>query len=428
MKKVLVLLLVLVLFASLATAKIIFWTTEVESNRMQRIRALATLFRAKTGIVVEVVPVEENDLLRQIPIARASGTLPDVIEGGIEPMLLLGSEGLLNEDLAAEIINEFGDIYTGASRLLSNGKGGYFAIPFHAWVQGIWYRKDMFAEKNLTPPISWYDILTAAREIHDPENGVYGIILPKKADAYAEQVFTEIALANGARPIDLEGNIRFNTPEMIEVFRFYKELGKYSKPGFTTVLDALKGYLAGETGMIFYSTYIMDDIAVEEVQRGRIDKFDPKLVVNTGFANYMTNIKPSSYGQVVALGILKTSKNSEEVKEFIKFLMDGSNYIYWLHMAPGGMNPTRKSTAADPAFLNNPVLERYGSEKIQEIIAALENVERFDFYEGHVLTEMSKISGNFIIGKAINLMFANDWTPEEAANWAQAEAEKILGK
>lgn len=215
---------------------------------------------------------------------------------------------------------------------------------------------------------------------------------------------------------------------MIEVFRFYKELGKYSKPGFTTVLDALKGYLAGETGMIFYSTYIMDDIAVEEVQRGRIDKFDPKLVVNTGFANYMINIKPSSYGQVVALGILKTSKNSEEVKEFIKFLMDGSNYIYWLHMAPGGMNPTRKSTAADPAFLNNPVLERYGSEKIQEIIAALENVERFDFYEGHVLTEMSKISGNFIIGKAINLMFANDWTPEEAANWAQAEAEKILGK
>jgi len=193
-------------------------------------------------------------------------------------------------------------------------------------------------------------------------------------------------------------------------------------------LDALKGYLAGEAPMIFYSTYIMDDIAVEEVQRGRIDKFDPKLVENTGFANYMTNTEPSSYGQVVALGILEGTKNRIEAKEFVKFLMTGNNYIYWLHMAPGGMNPTRKSIAANPKFLENPVLERYGSEKIQEIISALENVVRFDFYEGHVITDMSKISGAFIIGKAINYMFANDWTPEETAAWAQKEAEKILGK
>jgi len=196
---------------------------------------------------------------------------------------------------------------------------------------------------------------------------------------------------------------------MIEAFRFYKELGKYSKPGYTTVLDALKGYLAGEAPMIFYS-------------------FDPKLVENTGFANYMTNTEPSSYGQVVALGILEGTKNRIEAKEFVKFLMTGNNYIYWLHMAPGGMNPTRKSIAANPKFLENPVLERYGSEKIQEIISALENVVRFDFYEGHVITDMSKISGAFIIGKAINYMFANDWTPEETAAWAQKEAEKILGK
>ncbi|OAA30621.1 ABC transporter substrate-binding protein [Kosmotoga arenicorallina S304] len=429
MKKLLVVALMLLLVASIAfTAKITFWTTETESNRLQRIRTLATLFKVRYGVEVEVVPVEENDLLRQIPIAKASGTLPDVIEGGIEPMLLLGSEGLLEEKLATDIINEFGDIYTGASRLLSNGKGGFFAVPFHAWVQGIWYRKDMLEAKGLEAPLTWDSILKAAKELHDPDNGVYGIILPKKDDAYAEQVFTEVALANGARPIDLNGNIMFNTPEMIEAFAFYKELGKYSKPGFTTVLDALKGYLSGEAPMIFYSTYIMDDIAVEEVQRGRIDKYDPKLVENTGFANYMTNTRPTSYGQVVALGITTETKNRIEAKKFIEFLMTGSNYIYWLHMAPGGMNPTRKSIAADPKFLENPVLERYGSEKIQEIIAALENVERFDFYEGHVLTEMSKISGAFIIGKAINLMFANDWTPEKTAAWAQAETEKLLGK
>ncbi|KAF2956614.1 extracellular solute-binding protein [Marinitoga sp. 38H-ov] len=426
MKKLLVLMLAVILVSSVF-AKITFWTTEVESNRMQRIRALATIFKAQTGIEVEVVPVEENDLLKQIPIAKNAGTLPDLLEGGIEPILLLGSENFLDEDLATKIIMDFGDVYNGAARMLNNGEGKYYGIPFHAWVQGIWYRKDMFASQDLGDPISWYNIALAAKVLTNPDKGVYGIILPKKADAYAEQVFTEIALANGARPIDEMGNVTFNTPEMIEAFRFYKELGKYSKPGFTTVLDALKGYLNGEAAMIFYSTYIMDDIAVEEVQKGRINKFNPELVKNTGFANKMINVRPSSYGQVVALGITKNA-NKEEVEKFVKFLMTDKNYVYWVHMAPGGMNPTRKSVAESEAFLDNPVLERYGKEKIAEIVAALDSVERFEFLNGKVITDMSKLSANFVIGKAINYMFANDWTPQQTAMWAQKEAEKVLGK
>ena len=54
---------------------------------------------------------------------------------------------------------------------------------------------------------------------------------------------------------------------MIEAFRFYKELGKYSRPGFTGVPEALSSYLNNEAAMVFYSTYIMDDITVEEVQK-----------------------------------------------------------------------------------------------------------------------------------------------------------------
>ncbi|WP_240739377.1 extracellular solute-binding protein [Marinitoga lauensis] len=168
MKKLLVLMLVVVL-VSAAFAKITFWTTEVESDRMQRIRALATIFKAQTGIDVEVVPVEENDLLKQIPIAKNAGTLPDLLEGGIEPMILLGSQNFLDEDLATKIINDFGDIYNGAARMLSNGAGKYYGIPFTAWVQGIWYRKDMFASQDLGDPVTWYNIALAAKVLNNPK-------------------------------------------------------------------------------------------------------------------------------------------------------------------------------------------------------------------------------------------------------------------
>jgi multiple sugar transport system substrate-binding protein len=427
MKK-LILVFVLLLVITFAFSDIVFWTTEVESNRMARINALAQIFEAKTGINVKVVPIQENDLLKQIPIAKQSGTLPDVLEGGIEPTMLLGSEGLMDEKLATKIINDFGDVYQGVSRLMSDGKGGYFAVPFHAWVQGIWYRKDWFASQYLGDPISWHNILLAAKVLNDPKKGVYGLVLPKKADNYTQQVFEEIALSNGARPIDENGNITFNTPQMIEAFRFYKDLGKYSKPGFTSVLDALKGYLSGQAAMIFYSTYIMDDIAIEDVQKSRINSFDPQLVVHTGFANKMMNVDTSSYGQVVALGIVNTSKHKSEVEQFIKFLMTGKNYIYWLHMAPGGMNPTRSSIAGTNEFLDNPVLKRYGKAKIEAIVGALAKVQRFEFVNGKVMTDVSKLAANFVIGKAINYMFANNWTPQQTAEWAQKEAEKVLGR
>ncbi|WP_036223678.1 ABC transporter substrate-binding protein [Mesoaciditoga lauensis] len=427
-KSLLVIALVTLVITGLFAQSITFWTTETESNRMQRIQALATIFQAKTGISVTIVPVQENDLFSRLAASKAAGTLPDVMEAGIEPLLLLGSEGLMDTQLNAKIINDFGDIYNGVKKLLYAGNGNYYGIPFHAWVQGIWYHKDWFKANDLGDPTTWYNILEAAKKLNDPSKGVYGIILPKKADSYAEQVFTEVALANGARPFDDNGNVTFDTPQMIQAFRFYKELGKYSMPGFTTVLDALKGYLSGKAGMIFYSTYIMDDIAIQDVQESRIHSFDPELVNKTGFANKMVNTDTSSYGQVVGLGILNSSKNKVAAEEFAKFLMTGDNYIYWLHMAPGGMNPTRRSIATNPKFLDNPVLKRYGAQKIANIIAALDSIERFDFYKGKVVTKMSKLSANFVIGKAINLMFANDWTPEQTAKWAQKEAERILSK
>ncbi|HOO73897.1 MAG: extracellular solute-binding protein [Thermotogae bacterium] len=427
MKKLFVLMMVFILSVS-AIAEITFWTTETESNRQTRIKALAAIYEAQTGVKVNVVPIEENDLMTQIPVAKNSGTLPDVLEAGIEPLLLLSSENFMDQNLNTEIVNSFGDIYPGAKRLLSDASGSSFAVPFHAWVQGLWYRKDWFEGRDLGFPYSWHNILTAAKALNDPANGVYGIIIPKKANAFTQQVFTEIALANGARPMDADGNLLLDSQEMIEAFRFYKELGKYSKPGYTDVLDALKGYLSGETAMTFYSTYIMDDIAVEEVQKSRIDKFDADLVVNTGFANKMINIRPTSYGQMVGIGVLSNSKNKSDAEKFIKFLMSPKNYVYWLHMAPGGMNPTRSSVAESDEFLDNPILQRYGKAKIAEIVAALDEVERFEFIEGKVLTDMSKLDSNFVIGKAINYMFANDWTPQQTAAWAQAEAKRVLGK
>jgi multiple sugar transport system substrate-binding protein len=142
----------------------------------------------------------------------------------------------------------------------------------------------------------------------------------------------------------------------------------------------------------------------------------------------MFNTRASSFGEIVAVSVLNTSDNKDVAEEWIKFLMTGDNYVYYLHMAPGGMNPTRSSIAESDEFLDNPILSKYDKEQITGIVAALDEVERFEFLDGQIIDEMSQLSANFVIGKAINYMFANDWTPQETAQWAQKEAERILGK
>lgn len=81
MKKFIVLMMTVLLSVVIFTQTITFWHTQVESDRQQRLRALAQIFEAQTGIKVNLVPIEENEILEQIPRAVQSGTLPDLVEG-----------------------------------------------------------------------------------------------------------------------------------------------------------------------------------------------------------------------------------------------------------------------------------------------------------------------------------------------------------
>ena len=50
------------LITNTSFADIKFWTTEVQPARMAKQEEMAKAFEAKTGIKVEVIPIEEKDL------------------------------------------------------------------------------------------------------------------------------------------------------------------------------------------------------------------------------------------------------------------------------------------------------------------------------------------------------------------------------
>ena len=60
------------LFSSVVYADIKFWTTEVQPARMAKQEEMAKSFEAKTGIKVEVIPIEEKDLGTRATAAAAA--------------------------------------------------------------------------------------------------------------------------------------------------------------------------------------------------------------------------------------------------------------------------------------------------------------------------------------------------------------------
>jgi multiple sugar transport system substrate-binding protein len=395
-----------------------YWHTQTEQERVDQIKALIKDFEAKNeGIHVEQVPVPEEDFPNKISAALGANQLPAIIEGGIDHMLLLGTEEVSDTSIHESIIREIGeeDFYDGALKIMKNPKGqGYYGVPISGWVQGIWYNEKLFKEKGLEPPTTWENILQAAKAFHDPKNKKYGIVIGTAKDDFTEQTFSQFALSNNAVIFNKNGKVNFNSPEMIQALEYYKELAEYTPPGAESWREARELYLSGRVPMIMYSTYIMGDLA-QNKELAQVTKF---AVPN--------NKQQATYGQITSLAIMNTvsEKEKEAAKKFVLFLMEKENNIKYLHMSPGGSNPTRKSIAKDPAYMDNDVLKTYG-KTVVDIAASLETLQRFGFQDGVIYPQMGDISAQLIIGEAIYNMTEHGVSPKEAAEKAQEKMEKL---
>lgn len=422
-----------------------FWTTETQSDRMKTIHLLMDTFQAlNSDVTVKLVPIEENDMPAQMAAASAAGNLPGLIEGSSELMLAFGEEGILDIKGSSEMAQKIGKdrFFQGALKMVETPKPGkYYGLPYHGWVQGIWYRADWFEKAGLKPPDTWENILKAAKKFYKPKKNQYGILVGTKAENYAEQCFTHFALSNNAAEFNSKGELIFNSKEMLETLEYYAKLAKYNPPGPQT-WRARDYYLQGKMAMFFYSTYIMDDLALAEVAAGSLtDKnfpvlkgstFDPELVDNTRVATTITNTKPGGYGSIVALGLVdqKSEEKNKAARKLLAFLYEPTSYITFLHMAPGGMNPMLRDIAGMPEYLEDSkgIFKRYGRDKIEEIISGLDSIGSFTIVEGKTFPASGKIFAKQIIPRMIYAVTIEEMDPKDAIAWAESQMKKVVNE
>ncbi|MHA1226471.1 MAG: ABC transporter substrate-binding protein [Candidatus Hodarchaeales archaeon] len=410
---------------------VVFWTTETEASRMEVIEGIASRF---TGGTVEVVGVDENDLPEQITAAKAAGTLPDVIQIFYEYIGGYVDQGILDAERATAVatgITNLGGLPLAVNPDSTSDSDKYGAIPIDGWVQGIWYRTDLFDAAGLSPPDSFDHILAAAKALHntdDPLNPMYGIVIGTHPKAvYTQQVYEHFALANGARALDKNGKVVLNSDRQKEAMEFYVDLANYAPEGFNNWDAANQLYLTNKCAMMVYSTYIADDIlGLQDRPWAPL----PGLGNVTGFQAAITGKhgETATYGQLSALGI--TVGANSKAEDFIKFILENDNeYLEWIHMAITGKMPLRQTTGILANWTQHEVWGSYKADLASAILDGFNNIARWGLIDGiSYSTKIATLYGELIIPKAIVSVISNISDVETALIKAEQDFLTALGE
>ena len=412
-----------------------FWSTDNEPDRLDVYEAIAESYMAEhPDVEIRIVPIDEASLSQRIATAQAANRLPDIVRMGIERVSAFAADGILDEAAVGSVIDSIGmdDFRAGPLEMVMDPTTGmYAAVPFDGWIQAIWYRADVFTDAGLTAPISWDDINAACDALPGTGNLLYALALgTDPGQNYPHQIFEQVAISNDAWPFDTDGNVTMNTPEMIEALQFYTDLQRCAMPGPQYWRGAREAYQLDQAGMLFYSTYIMDDLVEGSGLEGggQVDIAVEDLALNTGFAPEMIGPNGSaSYGQLVTLAIMTGA--DEVAQDVVQYFMTGQNYLDILALAPFGKVPVLKS-AVDGWGELSPFFANYSAETLAQIANGFETMSRWLFrpdYDGNQRAVIGDIEGRNLISQVIsNIALEGTMTPETGAAFLQTQVEQLL--
>jgi len=106
---------------------------------------------------------------------------------------------------------DFKDFSTGGVSYATQNDGRIDSLPLNLdpWI--LYYNKELFAAKNIAPPKTFAELVTAAQKLHDPSKGVVGMVGRGVKNANV-LLWTSFFLGYGGTFIDTLGKLQTDSP------------------------------------------------------------------------------------------------------------------------------------------------------------------------------------------------------------------------
>ena len=423
---------------------LVVWTLENLPERLAAIRSVAERFTQATGITVEMVGVDENQFTELVTASAASGVLPDVI--GSLPLAAvrsLAANELLDPAATGQALAALGpETFSVRALELTREGNAQLAVPSEAWPQLLLYRRDLFAAAGLPEPRTYAEVTAAATKLNtDDVAGFVGATIA--GDAFTQQTFEHLALANGCEMVDEGGRVALDSPACVAAFAFYDDLIRnHSVAGAQDVDTTRATYFAGKAAMVIWSSFILDELA------GLRDDAAPScpqcvadprfLVDNTGIVTALTGPdgrEPAQFGEVQSWAVLADA-NAGPAARFIEFMMS-DGYLDSLGSAPEGKFPTRSGTPEEPTLFVDawrtlpagvdrrvPLGELYPAPVLDALAGSVDTFRRWGITQGQGALVGATL-GELPVPQAIAAMTSGEIDPAEAAQEATVAVSEL---
>lgn len=369
------------------------WTYFSE-NEQRTFGKLADQFAADNNVNVVVEYIPFGDYKKQISVALASDSLPDIIMIDNPDHAAFASMGVF-EDITEQMNAWEGkDHYFEGPLKSTMLDDKYYGIPVTSNCLALFYNEDMLEAAGVVPPTNWTELQETAKALTTPDVFGLGVASPKSEEATFQFLPWMIAADGSYDALNSPGTIKAVTlwADMIEAGSVSKETINWGQG------DIQKQFSAGKLAMFVGGPWMMSQIDADAPD------------INWNVAKIPQDVKFASVLGGENMGIVK-GNNVELAWEFLQYLGDFDTVKDFISQT--GYFPPRKDVAQDSIWTEDPIknvfmdqmqyaMPRGPHEKWPEISAA--------------------------IYTALQESLTFNKTPEEALNDAQVIVDGLLNK
>ncbi|MFD0711710.1 ABC transporter substrate-binding protein [Paenibacillus sp. GCM10027626] len=358
-------------------------------------------FKEKTGITVKYETLDWSQALTKYTLASTGGDAPDVAD-----LFFLQSFQKIGRDKLGpmqinDLVEEIGvDKYITST--LSEAKVGndFYGIPWRMDTRVLLYNTEHFKEAGLTePPKNWNELIEYGKKLTKTDaNGNItrsGLIFRNSGARFDQTWFAILTQAGGKVLSDDLTKPAFNTPEGEESLQFMQDIVyKHNiapKGIIDPSFDPNNEFLSGKASMMIGAA--ADFRATQEKLAPQMkDKYKAAVMPSK------TGEGPSSISFAAPISIMKTTKDVEAAKEWVKFFM--SNEIQLEASKQLSLLNSNKEVMNDPYFKNDPWLSVF-VEQTERVVPGDKPVAQWNQIDAFPNGPLPKMGTAIMAGKSV---------------------------
>jgi multiple sugar transport system substrate-binding protein len=404
------------------SVEVMIWHMEQPPYRVERMQTLIDEFNAANpGIVVKQEPQNWGEIYTKAPAAVAAGNAPELLFAIPDFTPILKDLGKVQpmDDFVAEM-DDLYNFYPAAVEPYTYN-GATWAVPLWNMAHSIWYRTSVFDAAGIQPPTTWDEWLAAAEQL--TTDGQYGIGLPANKQLYTDQVVYDFMANAGADEIyNEDGTLRFNNPQTVAAYDFYRQLYEFSPPDAPnwTWGEAEACFANRTCAMVPQFTVITTYDTQAEGDAADLGVMPIPHAADVEQSNTI------AYSNAVML-LTEDPAKQEAAREFLRFLLAPGNYGRLLTMEPGLYLPVTEAGAADETFWNDPMVVKYQSQ-VEAMVDHAKNGRLFGFTDGNTFPSIAAISAQNLLAQTLQMVVIDGMPAAEAVAEGQQLMEEAVSE